>query len=206
MKTAKITEILDYCDGIVTFAAQDPIGGHYVGFLIESDAQKDHRYLVVGARPRRLNDLQGGKVDLRTLMLQTPEDTWYTATPEGSIDDPFTLEPQQTSLAESGYLPAEAYYLGPPAPPDVNAKIQSALEQGLVFPIVGRLEQANRATGEWGLLTDRRIITGKVAPDGAGLPGLRIGQRYCFECAEVTQQDTLWRDRTTLFLVSVTTC
>ena len=35
MKTVKITEPLEYYDGILAFAAQDPIGGNYVGSMIE---------------------------------------------------------------------------------------------------------------------------------------------------------------------------
>ena len=40
MKTVKITEILDYYDGILAFTAQDPIGGHYVGSIIERTSEK----------------------------------------------------------------------------------------------------------------------------------------------------------------------
>lgn len=40
MKTVKITEILDYYDGILVFVAQDPIGGQYVASLIERTSQK----------------------------------------------------------------------------------------------------------------------------------------------------------------------
>lgn len=39
MKTVKITEILDYYDGILAFAAQDPIGGHYVGSTSKEPAK-----------------------------------------------------------------------------------------------------------------------------------------------------------------------
>ena len=35
MKTVKITEILEYYDGILAFSAQDPIGGYYAGSPIE---------------------------------------------------------------------------------------------------------------------------------------------------------------------------
>ena len=51
-----MTFILDYYDGIQAFAAQDPIGDHYVGSIIERTSEND-RYLVVGARPERLDDL-----------------------------------------------------------------------------------------------------------------------------------------------------
>ena len=204
MKTAKITEILDYYDGILAFAAQDPIGGHYVGSLIERTREND-RYLVVGIRPERLDDLRNGKVDLRNILLESPDREWYIATPEGTIDDPLTLEPQQETLAETDYLPRDGYFLGPEEPPDIDTKIQRALERGKAVAIVGQVDKVNRSAGEWGLLTDRGVEIGKVAPSGPGLDGLQIGKRYRFKCAEVTDQDALWRDRQTLYLVSVET-
>ena len=204
MKTAKITEILDYYDGILAFAAQDPIGGHYVGSLIERTREND-RYLVVGAKPERLNDLRNGKVDLRNILLESPDGEWYITTPEGAIDDPLTLDPQQETLADTDYLPGYGYYLGPEEPPDVDAKIQRALERGKVVTIVGRVDQVNRSAGEWGLLTDHGVKTGKVAPSGLSLDGLQVGKHYRFKCAEVTEQDALWRDRQTLYLQSIET-
>ena len=124
MKTVKITEILDYYDGILAFAAQTPIGGHYVGSIIERTSEND-RYLIVGARPESLEDLRNGKVDLRALLLETPDSEWYVAMPEGTIDDPMTLVPQSTPLADSDHLPSVGYFLGPEEPPD-EAKIQRA--------------------------------------------------------------------------------
>ena len=112
MKTVKITEILDYYDGILAFVAQDPIGGHYVGSIIGRTSEND-RYLVVGARPERLDDLRNGKVDLRALLLETPDGEWYVTIPEGTIDDPMELVPQSTPLADSDHLPGHDYFLGP---------------------------------------------------------------------------------------------
>ena len=204
MKTAKITEILDYYDGILTFAAQDPIGGHYVGSLIERTREND-RYLVVGIRSEGLDDLRNGKVDLRALLLESPDGEWYITTPEGTIDDPLTLDPQQATLADTDYLPGDGYFLGPEEPPDVDAKIQRALERGKAVAIVGQVDKVNRSYGEWGLLTDRGVETGKVAPSGPGLNGLQVGKHYRFQCAEVTEQDALWRDLKMLYLVNVET-
>ena len=204
MKTAKITEILDYYDGILAFAAQDPIGGHYVGSLIERTSKND-RYLVVGTKPERLDDLRNGKVDLRVLLLETPGDEWYITTPEGTIEDPLELIPQPTPLAETDYLPGDGYFLGPEEPLDVDAAIQRALERGKAVAIIGQVDKVNRSSGEWGLLTDDGAKNGKVAPSGPGLDGLQIGKRYRFKCAEVTEQDALWRDRQTLYLVNVET-
>ena len=50
MKTAKITEILDYYDGIPVFVAQDPIGGQYVASLMERDSENDRHHDVAPER------------------------------------------------------------------------------------------------------------------------------------------------------------
>ncbi len=204
MKTAKITEILDYYDGIPAFAAQDPIGGHYVGSLIERTSENG-LYLVVGIRPERLDDLRNGKVDLRNILLESPDREWYITTPEGTIDDPLTLEPQQATLADTDYLPGDGYYLGPEEPPDIDVKIQRVLERGKAVTIVGQVDKVNYSAGEWGLLTNDGIKTGKVAPSGPRLDGLQVGKRYRFKCAEVTELDALWRDQQTLYFVSAET-
>ena len=201
MKTVKITEILEYYDGILAFAAQDPIGGNYVGSLIEKTRESD-RYLVVGAKPERLDDLRNGEIDLRALLLETPGGEWYITTPEGTIDDPLTLEIQRTPLADTDYLPGEGYFLDD-EPPDIAPAIQRVLELGKVVAVAGQVEQVNRSTGEWGLLTDHGVKTGKVAPGGPDLDGLQVGKRYRFKCAEVTELDALWRDRKTLYLQSI---
>ena len=193
MKTVKITEILDYYDGILAFAAQDPIGGHYVASLIERTGENE-RYLIVGARPERLDDLRNGKVDLRALLLETPEGEWYITTPEGAIDDPLALIPQPTPLADSDYLPGDGYFLGPEEPPD-EAEIQRTLEHGKIVALTGQVEQVNRSTGEWCLLTDGGVQIGKTVPGGRSLDGLQVGKRYRFRCAKITELDALWRDR-----------
>ena len=203
MKTVKITEILDYYDGILAFAAQDSIGGHYVGSIIESTSEND-RYLIVGARPERLDDLLNGKVDLRALLLEAPDGEWYVTIPEGTVDDLMTLLPQSTPLAESDYLPGDDYFLGPEEPPD-EAELQRVLERGKAVALTGRIERVNRSAGEWSLLTDHGVKAGKTAPGGPGLDGLQVGKRYRFKCAEVTELDPLWRDQKTLYLQSVET-
>ena len=203
MKTVKITEILDYYDGILAFTAQDPIGGHYVGSIIERTSEND-RYLIVGARPERLDDLRNGKIDLRALLLEAPDGEWYVTIPEGTIDDPMTLVPQNTLLADSVYLPGAGYFLGPEEPP-AEAKIQHTLERGKVVALTGQVVQVNRSAGEWSLLTDHGLKAGRTTPSGPGLDGLQIGKRYRFKCAEVTEPDPVWRDQKTLYLQSIET-
>ena len=203
MKTIRLTEILEYYDGIQIFAAQDPIGGHYVGEMIDTVGDFD-RYAVVGVRPKRLDDFRTGRVDLRTLLLESPDGEWYITTPEGTVDDPLTLDPQQTPLAETDYLPEAGYFLDD-EPPDVAVAIRRALEREKVIVVVGQVEQVNRGAGEWGLLTDHGVKTGKVAPAGPDLDGLQVGKHYRFKCVEVTELDALWRDRATLYLQSIET-
>ena len=71
MKTVKIIEILGYHDGILAFAAQYPIGGHFLGSLFERISDHGY-YLIVVTRPDRISDLRNDKVDVRTLLLETP--------------------------------------------------------------------------------------------------------------------------------------
>ena len=203
MKTVKITEILDYYDGILAFAAQDPIGGHYVGSIIERTSEHD-RYLVAAARPERLNDLRNGKVDLRALLLEAPDGEWYVTIPEGTMDDPLTLLSQSTPLAESDYLPSDGYFLGPEEPPD-ESELQRVLEHGKAVVLIGLVEHFDRSAGRWGLLTEHGIKTGKTTPRGPSLIGLQVGKRYRFQCTEVTELDPLWRDRKTLYLRRIET-
>ena len=204
MKTVKLTEVLDYYDGIQIFTARDPIGGHYVCDMIDTVGDFD-RYAVVGVRPERLADFRAGRADLRTLLLlESPDGEWYITVADGTIDDPLTLEPQQKPLAETDYLPDEGVFLEE-ATPVSDAAIQSALERGKVVAITGQVEHVNRTTGEWSLLTDHGVSAGKTAPGGPGLDGLQIGKLYRFKCAEVTEPDPLWRDRKTLYLQSVET-
>ena len=203
MKTIRITEILEYYDGIQIFAARDSSGGHYLGGMIDTVGDHD-RYAVVGVRPERLADCRIGLVDLRTLMLETPGGEWYISMPEGGIEDPQALIPQSTPLAESGCLPEDGYFLGPEEPPDDKAVLRT-LESGKAVTLTGLVEQVNRSTGEWALLTGDGLQSGKTTPGDPGLDGLQVGKRYRFKCAEVTEQDLLWRDRKALFLQNIET-
>ncbi len=201
MKTIRLTEILLYYDGILVFAARDPIGGHYVGDMIDKVGVHD-RYAVVGVSPERLEDFRAGRVDLRTLLLEAPGGEWYIVMPEGEVADPQALLPQSTPLAESGCLPEAGFFLSPAEPPDGRA-VGKALERGQVVTLTGRVEQADRRAGEWALRTEDGIQSGKTYPGGPLLDGLQVGRRYRFKCARVTELDPLWRDRPTLYLHGV---
>ncbi len=198
MKTVKLTEILDYYDGIQLFAARDPIGGHYVCEMIDTVGDFD-RYVVVGVRPERLDEFRMGEVDLRTLLLESPDGEWFITVADGTIDDPLTLVLQQEPLAETDYLPQEGFFLEAPTPVS-ESDIKQAVERGNVVAVTGQVELANRRKGEWSLLTDSGVKTGKTAPSGPSLDGLQVGKRYRFNCVEITEPDLLWRNQKVLYL------
>ncbi len=199
MKIVKLNEVLEYYDGILLFAACDPIGGNYLCEAIDAVGDYD-RYAVVGVRPERMADFRAGQVDLRTLMLESPGGEWYITAADGAIDDPLVLEPQHKPLTETEYLPGgDDYFLSPEETPD-GGTIRRALERGKVVTLTGLVEQANCGAGEWALLTEEGIQSGRTYPGGPGLDGLQVGKRYRFKCAPVTKLDSLSRDKQTLYL------
>lgn len=198
MNTIQLTEILEYYDGIQIFAAHDPIGGHYVCSMIDTVGDFD-RYLVVGVRPDRLDDFRIGKVDLRTLLLESPDGEWYTTVAEGTINDPLTLVQQKEPLVQTDYLPEGGFFLAEP-PPVAESDIRRAIELGNVVTLTGRVELADRSAGEWRLLTESGVQMGRTAPGGTVLDGLQVGKRYHFQCAEITAVDPLWQDQRVLYL------
>ena len=103
-------------------------------------------------------------------------------------------------LTETGYLPKEGYFCGPEEPPDHDGDVARALERGRTATVTGALEQADRSTGEWALLTEDGTLAGRTHPGGPGLDGLRIGGRYSFECARVVRYDLSGRENQTLYL------
>ena len=111
MKTIKLTEVLDYYEGIEVFAAQDAGGSPYIALAIDS-AGGFERYVVTGAVPERLQQFRSGGLDLRTLLLEAPGGEWYLTVADGTIDDPLVLEPQAGLLAErEEFLPEPGFVL-----------------------------------------------------------------------------------------------
>lgn len=111
MKTIKLTEVLDYYDGIEVFAARDAGGGPYIALAIDSVGGFG-RYVVTGAVPERLQQFRSGGLDLRTLLLEAPGGEWYITVADGTIDDPLALEPQAGPLSEKAeFLPESGFIL-----------------------------------------------------------------------------------------------
>ena len=198
MKIIYPTAILDYYDGVVAFEGRDDIGGHYIGAALKPEGGYD-RYLVTGARPERLRQFRSGALDLRALMLEAPGGEWYITLTNSDPGDTLTLEPQAGPLAATDYLPGPGFLLaGEPAVDE--ADLQQAAARGKVADLTGKLEWADRRSGDWGLLTDAGVKSGKAVAGGGALDGLQIGKSYRFRCAVVTELDPLWRERQTLYL------
>ena len=110
MKTIQPTDTLVYYDGVNVFEGRDPIGGHYVGMIVGTAGDFD-RYLVVGAPPERLRQFRSGMLDLRTLLLGAPGGDWYMTLANSVHGEPLVLEPQNTPLVDTDFLPNEGFVL-----------------------------------------------------------------------------------------------
>ena len=110
MKRVQYTNTLFYYDGLQVFEARDAIGGHYIALMIKSEDMHD-RYLVTGVAPERLRQFRSGTLDLRSLLAGSGEEEWYLATMAAGLDKPLELSQQNTSLAESGFLPDAGFVL-----------------------------------------------------------------------------------------------
>ncbi len=66
----------------------------------------------------------------------------------------------------------------------------------------GELEEVNRGSGAWGLLTADGVSSGKVREGGPSLDGLKVGGRYKFSCVEeIEEVEGTGREQRTLYLV-----
>ena len=110
MKTIQYTETLVYYDGVQVFAGQDSTGCHYVGAMIDAVGDAD-RYLIVAIGEDPLRQFYAGELDLRTLLLDSSVNGWYTALVGDDFEQPVALEAQQGSLVEMDYLPEPGFHL-----------------------------------------------------------------------------------------------
>ena len=120
-QTIRPTKVLDYYDGVLLFTGEDPDGNQYVGSIIDTTEGID-RYLVKGATPERIKDLENGRVDLRSLLLENPSDSWYLTFDGHAPDQPLELHPQDGPLEATDFLPSDGYFLG-----DEDTQIQPRL-------------------------------------------------------------------------------
>ena len=110
-QTIRPTKILDYYDGVLVFTGKDALGGQYVGSIIDTTNGID-RYLVKGATPERIKDLENARTDLRSLLLENPSDNWYLTFDGNAPDEPLELHLQDYPLEATDFLPSDGYFLG----------------------------------------------------------------------------------------------
>ena len=69
--------------------------------------------------------------------------------------------------------------------------------------VIGELNKFNRKSGIWGLRGEDQNYFGKIREGGPSLDGLKVGERYRFNCTEETEEvDVTGRQRQTLYLDS----
>ncbi len=118
-RTIRAIKVLDYYDGVLVFTGQDSNSRRYVGSIIDT-ADGIDRYLVKGATPERVSDLENGKIDLRSLLLENPYDSWYLTYDGAAPDQPLELHLQDGPLENTEFLPSEGYFLGEENPSPSN--------------------------------------------------------------------------------------
>ena len=161
MKNIRPVETLVYYDGVEVFVAQDPIGGHYIGMIVDRTDGVD-RYLVTGVTPQQLRQFRSGVLDLRTLFLEAPGGEWFTTRADGEPGQSLVLEPQSGSILNTDYLPDEGYLLED-VPVD-DLALQQARERGnVVFefsaePPEAAIEHRMRMTTLASLLTHLQTV------------------------------------------------
>ena len=67
---------------------------------------------MVAVGPDPLRRFYAGDLDLRTLLLESSVDGWYTALVDDDFERPVSLEPEQGQLLEMDYLPEAGFRLG----------------------------------------------------------------------------------------------
>ena len=108
--TIRPTKVLDYYDGVLVFIAEGDDDQQYVGSIIDTTDGID-RYLVKATTPGRIKDLKRGRVDLRSLLLESPVNDWFLAFDGNAPDQPLELHPQRGSIETTDFLPSEGYFL-----------------------------------------------------------------------------------------------
>lgn len=110
MKQIHYSSTLFYYDGPQVFDARDAIGGHYVAVAVPAGEGQD-RYLLRGVAPEALGLFRSGRMDLRSLLLNSSEEDWYLATFGANPDESLRLESQGSSQPKSAWLPNPGFFL-----------------------------------------------------------------------------------------------
>ena len=158
----------------------------YLALLVESEGED--RYLAVEVAADRLRQFRNGALDLRTLLTESAEDGWYLTT-TADLDQPLTIERQQTPVEESGFLPADGFVLHesdspverkqetgevPTRPPKLadSAEARAEITRALRLDLVG--------PGSDAYLADEQL-PGWVRPSNWYLTGFLVPRHAGFE-------------------------
>lgn len=133
MKTIRHTATLYYYGGPQVFEARDAIGGHYVGVMITPDGGRE-RYVIAGVEPERLRQFRIGTLDLRSLLLERAETSWFFATPGADSNSPLALETPSGALATFAELPEPGFVLHD-RPADAETVREARARNNLVLEI-----------------------------------------------------------------------
>ena len=90
--------------------------------------------------------------------------------------EPFYPEPKHGAVSET-----EAELLA-----DTLSRVANLGSESVT--LVGKFEKFSRSEGNWGLLTEQGIFSGKTKDDGPSLDGLKAGGRYKFSCIEEIEE------------------
>ena len=134
MKTIHHVATLDYCDEPILFEGHGRNGEHYLAAAVDDSEDGEILYVVVGVSLSELKRFRSGLIDLRKLMLKAGSDAWYTASFSSSAKG-FELEPQDTPLATSEYLPSEGYTLDPATSSDTARNLFAELPSPMRVPL-----------------------------------------------------------------------
>ena len=102
-------QTLLYYDCELIFEASDDAGRHFVA-VHHDDHPDGCEYAVIQAEPENIAKVKDGRLDLLSLMLDSPGGEWYT-TNIGIATDEIVLDKQPTPVSECGSLPKEGYYV-----------------------------------------------------------------------------------------------
>ena len=133
MKTIRHTATLYYYDGPQVFEARDAIGGHYLGVMV-APVGGHERFVIAGVEPERLRQFRIGALDLRSLLLERPETSWFLASSAATIDGPLELEPQTGALDSYPDLPEPDFFLHD-RPADTETVREARARNNLVLEV-----------------------------------------------------------------------
>ena len=110
MSVIRQVSTLYFYDGPQIIEARDAIGGHYIGVLTAPEGDQD-QFLVCGVAPDRLREFRGGGVDLRTLLTERDEATYFLAAFENAGSDSLRLMAVDRGQVFSRHLPDDGFLL-----------------------------------------------------------------------------------------------